>query len=115
MGTTKAEARTTGDGLWQFFVLTFLFSWLMWLPGVLRTGDLLGPYELFPGSIQNAMQWIAGTGPSLVAIFLTFRKRGRKGLLVHTTVLDYTNNSCRFSLAQCCSIWRTFPKNRSSR
>ncbi len=77
-GNTKAKVKAINDGLWQYFTLTILFSWFMWLPGVLSPRNLIAPHQ-FPVSVQNAMQWIAGIGPSLVALFLTFKRQGKKG------------------------------------
>jgi membrane protease YdiL (CAAX protease family) len=56
--------------LWQFFLFTFSFSWLLWLPGLLITHKLVNPTETLI-STSNFLKWIAGTGPSLAAIFLT--------------------------------------------
>lgn len=78
MQETKRQVRVGDDGLWQFFFLTILFSWFMWLPGVLRTNNLIAPTQ-FPLSIQTAMQWIGGIGPSLAALFLTLKKQGKIG------------------------------------
>jgi membrane protease YdiL (CAAX protease family) len=65
--------------LWQFFLLTFLFSWLMWLPGVLITYSLITPSQTLT-TINNVMKWVAGIGPSLAAIILVIKFDGKVGL-----------------------------------
>lgn len=65
--------------LWQFFLATFLFSWLLWLPGILITYKLISPSPNLI-SISNVLKWIGGIGPSLVALFLIIRDEGKKGV-----------------------------------
>lgn len=63
----------------QFFLLTFLFSWLLWLPGILVTYGLV---ETTPAiaSMNNILQWVAGIGPSLAGIYIIFKGEGKSGL-----------------------------------
>lgn len=65
--------------LWHFFILTFLFSWLLWLPGVLITYKLIDPGKTFI-AITHVLQWVAGMGPSLAALVLIIRHDGKTGL-----------------------------------
>ena len=65
--------------LLRFFFLTFLFSWLLWLPGILITYGLILPGHTLI-KINNAMKWLAGIGPSLTAIILVMRFDGKEGL-----------------------------------
>jgi membrane protease YdiL (CAAX protease family) len=65
--------------LCQFFIFTFLFSWLLWLPNVLLTYDLITANNTIQ-SFNNVLIWLAGTGPSLVAIILITRQEGKAKL-----------------------------------
>ena len=49
------------DRLWQFFFLTFLFSWLLWLPGILTTQGLIEPNASLERLVV-VLQWAAGVG-----------------------------------------------------
>jgi membrane protease YdiL (CAAX protease family) len=62
----------------QFFFLTFLFSWLLWLPGVLYTHQLISPGQ-FILNLMEIMNWVGGIGPSLIAFILTFNNEGKQG------------------------------------
>jgi membrane protease YdiL (CAAX protease family) len=66
---------TTRKELIQFFVLTFAYSWLIWLPGVLSG---LGVIETAVPSIPLVL--LGGLGPAFAAIVLTARAKGRVGL-----------------------------------
>ncbi|MCX6175684.1 MAG: type II CAAX endopeptidase family protein [Ignavibacteriales bacterium] len=63
----------------QFFLLTFLFSWLMWLPSILITYNLITPSQTLI-TINNVLKWVAGIGPSLTAIILVIKFDGKVGL-----------------------------------
>jgi len=65
--------------LLKFFILTFLFSWLMWLPGVLLSYNLIEPGKTFI-TITNVLKWVGGMGPSLAALYLTIRYEGNAGV-----------------------------------
>ena len=60
----------------RFFLLTFLFSWLLWLPGVLITQGLLPPGARLK-AVAGVCNWVAGTGPSLVALLLVLASGGK--------------------------------------
>ena len=62
-----------------FFALTYLFSWLMWLPAVLMTCGVVAEAS-FLGGISGPAGYLAGIGPTLVAFILVARYRGKKGL-----------------------------------
>ncbi len=64
------------DRVWQFFLLTFLFSWLLWLPGILITQGLIEPNAPL-NRLIGVLQWVAGVGPSLAAFFLTIKFEGK--------------------------------------
>jgi membrane protease YdiL (CAAX protease family) len=65
--------------LWQFFIFTFLFSWLLWLPNVLLTYNLISANNIIQ-SFNTVLLWLAGTGPSLVAIILITKQEGKTKL-----------------------------------
>jgi len=67
--------------LWLFFILTFAFSWLMCLPNVLITHNIITTNPSIT-NINNIMKWVAGIGPSLAAIFLVIKFEGKVALIV---------------------------------
>jgi membrane protease YdiL (CAAX protease family) len=67
--------------IYKFFSLTFLFSWLLWLPGVLITHNLL-PASKSLLTISNNLNWIAGIGPTFAAVLLVLIYQGKSGLKV---------------------------------
>ncbi len=61
---------------WTFLIITFGFTWLILLPGVLAS---FGLFELqLP---MYALVAVAQFGPSLTAFFLTYRSDGRAGFI----------------------------------
>jgi uncharacterized protein len=61
---------------WDFFLLTFGFTWLILLPGILASFQI---FSLpFPNILLIA---IAQFGPSLTAFSLTYKKRGKPGVV----------------------------------
>lgn len=66
-------------GLWSFFILTFLLSWLVWLPGVLITNHYIKPSE-FVIQLDSILKRIGGVIPSLVALFLIYKEQGNSGI-----------------------------------
>jgi len=62
-----------------FFALTYLFSWLMWLPAVLMTYGMVAEAS-FLGRISGPAGYLAGIGPTLVAFILVARDRGKNGV-----------------------------------
>ena len=71
--------KNSNSKLLQFFILTFLFSWILWLPGILITYNLINtsPEIII---INNILQWIAGTGPSIVALYMIIKYEGKTGI-----------------------------------
>ena len=65
--------------LLAFFVLAFLFSWTLWLPGVLKTHGLVDVNSFWTVWIDIS-KWIAGIGPSLAAILIVHNQDGRGGV-----------------------------------
>ncbi len=65
--------------LFQFFALTFLFSWFMWLPSVVMSYGWVSSSNTLI-AIANVTKWVAGMGPSLAAIYLIARRDGRSGV-----------------------------------
>ena len=62
-----------------FFALTYLFSWLTWLPSVLMTYGMVAEAS-FLGRIAEPAGYLAGIGPTLVAFILVAREGGKKSL-----------------------------------
>lgn len=79
MTTITKKIESPYQQLWQFFTLTFLFSWLLWLPGVLISYKLINPSNTFI-TITNNLKFIAGMGPSLAALYLIIRNDGKTGV-----------------------------------
>ena len=65
----------TRNELRNFFVITFAFSWLVWLPGVLAGWGVIG--TAVP---STPLILLGGLGPAVAAIILTARAEGRAGL-----------------------------------
>jgi membrane protease YdiL (CAAX protease family) len=61
----------TRKELTQFFIITFAFSWLIWLPGVVIPN--------FPIS-GKTLEILGGLGPAVAALILVGRAQGRAGL-----------------------------------
>jgi membrane protease YdiL (CAAX protease family) len=73
------KEKNSTKNLRQFFLLTFAFSWLCWLPGLLLTYGMLVPSQTLD-TIQNILQWVGGIGPSLAGLFLVNRNDGKTGI-----------------------------------
>lgn len=67
------------QNLWQFFLLTFMFSWILWLPGLLITYKLVTPTRTWI-VICNILRWLGGMGPSVAAVLLTKKHDGYSGI-----------------------------------
>jgi len=78
MKTKNNKKNAVKRQLMQFFLLTFLFSWLMWLPGVLHTYNLIDPGQSLL-KIMDIMNLAGGIGPSLIAFILVFKNEGKQG------------------------------------
>lgn len=65
--------------LGYFFLLTFGFSWILWLPGMLLTYGVISSTGTL-SKLAGILQWIGGVGPSLAGVFLVLRSSGRAGL-----------------------------------
>lgn len=61
---------------WIFFVLTFGISWLLWLPGVLRSNG----FDSLP-AIVGLPGMFAVFGPAIAAFILVGRESGRAGMV----------------------------------
>jgi len=60
---------------WDFLVITFGFTWLILLPGVLASlGLFVLPFPIY------GLVAVAQFGPSLTAFFLTYRREGKAGV-----------------------------------
>ncbi len=65
--------------LWSYFTVTFMLSWLLWLPGVLLTNHCVEPNELLV-QIADILKWVGGVIPSAVGLFFTRREQGSPGV-----------------------------------
>jgi len=79
MRTMAAKHESSYQQLWRFFALTFLFSWLMWLPSVMISYGWVSAGKTFI-AIANVTKWVAGMGPSLAALYLIARRDGKTGV-----------------------------------
>ena len=59
---------------WPFFVLTYAISWVLWLPSLLRSNDIVELPE-----IVGLFGMFAVLGPAIAAIILVGRKSGWVG------------------------------------
>ena len=67
----------TNKALIYFFIGTFLFSWLMWLPGLFLTYNFISE-QSFLANLSGTLNWVGGIGPSLTAFYLTFKMEGKE-------------------------------------
>jgi membrane protease YdiL (CAAX protease family) len=79
MSTQNMKRDPTSNQIYHFFILAFLFSWILWLPGLLMTFDIIRPNQTL-SNINNALKWVAGIGPSLAALILISRDKGKIGI-----------------------------------
>jgi len=71
--------RPTKKRLWQFLLLTFGFSWILWLPGLALTYGMIAPSKSWT-TITNIAQWLGGIGPSFAALVLIIKEEGKIGV-----------------------------------
>lgn len=79
MDVKAVSNKSANKKITTFFLITFLFSWLLWLPGMLATLDIINLSGIYV-TIDNISRWIAGLGPSLAAIILIIKFEGKSGL-----------------------------------
>lgn len=63
------------SSLWTFFVITFVYSWALWLPGILQSRGVIStpvPLALFVA--------IGSFGPFVSSFSLTYKREGRSGV-----------------------------------
>lgn len=82
MQNTPKEIEQANSELWQFFLLAFLFSWLMWLPGILISHHIISADAtvLITPTIATVLKWLGGLGPSVAAMYLVLRQQGKTGI-----------------------------------
>lgn len=64
-----------GKKLYYFIIITFIFSWLLWLPKLLFSLGVIGYYPFF-----NLLMLCGSFGPLVASFFLTYRERGIDGI-----------------------------------
>jgi hypothetical protein len=57
----------TRKELVQFFIITFIFSWLFWLPGVLAYFGVIDA----PAGLLKVLEVAGAIGPAVVALILS--------------------------------------------
>ena len=71
-------SRTEDRSPWLFFLLTYAFSWPLWMPAVLDGVRVTLPVDLTP---YTTLVVVAGAfAPLIAAIVLVWRSSGRKGV-----------------------------------
>jgi uncharacterized protein len=76
--TAKADDRFP----WGFFALTFGFSWLVWLPGVLASHKVISP-PISVEALGSILSIVGLFGPMFAACVLTYHADGGAGLRRH--------------------------------
>jgi membrane protease YdiL (CAAX protease family) len=60
----------------QFFIIAFLVSWLLWLPGVLTYFGVIAA----PAGLLSILELVGGCGPAIAALILIRRQAGGEGV-----------------------------------
>jgi membrane protease YdiL (CAAX protease family) len=70
------------DGLWVYFILTFVISWLAWGAMVVFgiPGGSVSPDHPAPPPGALALLALGGFGPSIAGVLMTWRHGGRAGV-----------------------------------
>jgi CAAX protease family protein len=85
----------TRKGLTSFFIITFAFSWLIWLPGVVIPD--------FPVS-GKVLEILGALGPAVAALILVARAEGKAGLK-HIAANSFGKNcNWKFLLLSCLML-----------
>lgn len=73
---------------WNFFVITFGISWLIWLPGVLVATNII--VLQFSDSMYGILNLIGGFGPTITGFLLVYLRKGKDGVKeLIRSVLNY--------------------------
>lgn len=75
----KVQPNRTDRQLWMFFLITFVYSWLLWLPFVLENFNLIVLSD-FNFSLMTLAVMLGAFGPLLASVVLIMRKSGWSGL-----------------------------------
>jgi len=75
----KETSSHGGRNVWVFFVLTFIFSWLLWLPFVLWGFGVIQLSESV-ASLMTPAVMLGAFGPLIAALILIIRKEGKGGV-----------------------------------
>lgn len=70
----KAQDATSGKDskVWLFFALTFVLTWIFWIPIALTRQDVMAGPLMIPFLV-------GGFGPSIAGIIMVYRTQGREG------------------------------------
>ena len=72
------KAKLSNRPIFFYYLLVFIVSWLMWLPGLLYTYKLIPSIRFLQENIE-IMNWLGGMIPSLIAFILIYKKHGLDG------------------------------------
>lgn len=75
----KETNQQNDRNVWLFFLLTFIFSWLLWLPFVLSGFGIIQLSESIVSLVTLAVM-LGAFGPLFSAVILIFRRNGRSGV-----------------------------------
>ncbi len=75
----KQSTSSVKRKVWLFFLLTFIYSWLLWLPYVLSGFGLIKLSETIT-SLMTVAVMLGAFGPLIMAVLLIRFKEGRTGL-----------------------------------
>lgn len=75
----KETNQQSSRNVWFFFLLTFIYSWLLWLPFVLSGFGVIQLSETAASMMTPAVM-LGAFGPLLAAVILIIRKDGRSGV-----------------------------------
>ena len=59
------------SGVWYFFGITFLLTWIFWIPLALSSQEVMG------GPLMLALV-LGGFGPSIAGVIMTYRTQDRE-------------------------------------
>ncbi|WP_371805104.1 CPBP family intramembrane glutamic endopeptidase [Candidatus Lokiarchaeum ossiferum] len=73
----KGKKLDSKMNVWSFFLITYLISWILWLPGILRTFVLP---DISRGLVEG-LAMLSTIVPSCVGLAFIFKENGKEGLV----------------------------------